>query len=243
MKITLLTSTHNNIDNIHDLYQSVLRNREYLHEWIICDDGSTDGTWEAVKEFPHWVYGIQQKKHGYWYSRNLNNGLRLATGDMVFVVNGDSLLEDDTLKILSDTYEAGTVGSALRVLFHEGKFVSYEWRYPYGNNEKIDVTERPLYWCFMTGNGLFAPTHILKEVQWDEGYRDYGNEDWDIVVRLKEKGMRLLNYNNVRILTDISIERKGSETTSKRFNDLVIKLYGENKLQEWYKTPGLTIIT
>ena len=51
MKFTIFTPTYNRRELLKKLYGS-LKNQVYKDfEWVIVDDGSTDGTEEAVKEF------------------------------------------------------------------------------------------------------------------------------------------------------------------------------------------------
>ena len=51
MLFTVLTTTFNRAYRLSDLYQSLLRQTARNFEWVIIDDGSTDGTKALVDEW------------------------------------------------------------------------------------------------------------------------------------------------------------------------------------------------
>ena len=51
MKFTIFTPTYNRRELLKKLYESLKKQVYKDFEWIIVDDGSTDGTEGAVKEF------------------------------------------------------------------------------------------------------------------------------------------------------------------------------------------------
>lgn len=76
-----------------------------IHEIILVDDGSTDGTSElcdvlavAMRSESCVLRVIHQKNRGVSAARN--EGLRVATGDFVFFVDSDDMVESDKLSKL-----------------------------------------------------------------------------------------------------------------------------------------------
>ena len=53
MKISVITPTYNRKDTLGKLYNSILNNLQcdIEIEWLIMDDGSTDGTEECIQKF------------------------------------------------------------------------------------------------------------------------------------------------------------------------------------------------
>jgi glycosyltransferase involved in cell wall biosynthesis len=202
MKISVVTATYNHIKSLPKLYKSLVAQKEYLHEWLICDDGSTDGTWQYINlvkglgEIP--IEGFSQTRKGMRLARNLNNGLKRATGDLVFIVMGDSYLQSDTLQQLHDTYIKGSAGCGVRENVDDnGTFIRSDWR--------LNIDDRKIYkgmmYAQMTGNSMIVDRHDLARIgYWDEGYEGYGRDDYSVFLRLnRDLGRGLVQYNNIRI--------------------------------------------
>lgn len=101
MKITVFTPTYNRAYIIHQLYESLKRQTFTDFEWLIVDDGSTDGTEEVIKKwqgeenpFPIRYY----KKENGGKCRAINYGVDLAEGQLFFNVDSDDYLTDDALE-------------------------------------------------------------------------------------------------------------------------------------------------
>lgn len=205
MKISIITSTYNNVKQIYELYLSLMSQHDKVYEWIICDDHSSDMTANLVDNYflhaPFDVYYVVQQNKGARYAKNLNNGIKLSTGDVLFFVNGDSYLERNTLQVLEDTYIQGSAGSALRIdVDGDKKFIKYDWRVPDGNKEIVSLEHQANPWVALTGNGMIVSRKDLEAVgRWNENYKGYGRDDWSVFLRLRIAQIPLYQYNNVRI--------------------------------------------
>ena len=117
MKISIITVCYNAAKTIATAMSSVERQRfetfEKLEvEHIVVDGGSTDGTVEIIKGFSsnlsnlsnlsfRWV---SEKDRGMYDA--LNKGMRMATGDVIGILNADdALAEDDTLAKVAKAFE------------------------------------------------------------------------------------------------------------------------------------------
>ena len=101
MKITLITACFNSEATIRTAIDSVLSQKGVDIEYIIVDGGSTDGTVDIIKEYStrstrltfKW---ISEKDSGMYDA--INKGIKMATGDVVGILNADDILaSDDTL--------------------------------------------------------------------------------------------------------------------------------------------------
>ena len=90
--ISIITPSFNQGAYIEQTIQSVLRQDYELVEHIVVDGGSTDGTVDILKRYPHLVW-MSEKDRG--QADALNKGLALAKGDIVGWVNSDDYYEHD----------------------------------------------------------------------------------------------------------------------------------------------------
>ena len=87
MKFTIVTPAFNSAVTIRDTLESI-RKQDYPDvEHIIIDGGSKDGTLNIVAEYPHVSKVISEPDRGLYDA--MNKGVRLATGDVVVVLNSD----------------------------------------------------------------------------------------------------------------------------------------------------------
>jgi len=114
--VTLLIPAYNEEDNIAGTIESVLAckyPRDKL-EVIVIDDGSKDKTSEIAKRYP--VKLLQKSNSG--KADSLNQGINLAKGEFIGVVDADSYPEKNALlKVMScfKDPEVAAVTSAVRV--------------------------------------------------------------------------------------------------------------------------------
>ncbi len=86
-KITIITPSLNGSRYIEKTIKSVLKQYYPNLEYIIVDQGSTDGTQKILKKYKSKIIVIHQKRKG--ISRAINAGLRAATGDIIGWINTD----------------------------------------------------------------------------------------------------------------------------------------------------------
>ena len=129
MKISLITACYNSAGTIRTSMESAFAQRGVDVEYIVVDGGSKDGTVEIVEEFSR-----KEHKDGFafkWISERdrgmydaINKGVKMATGDVVGILNADDVLAaDDTLARIAEAL--GEEGTGKR---EEGR----------GNREQID---------------------------------------------------------------------------------------------------------
>lgn len=96
MKLTVFTPAYNRSNTLPRLYESLLGQSCHDFEWLIIDDGSTDGTAETVKgftgegKFPvRYIYKENGGKHTAY-----NLALEEVRGDWFLCVDSDDLLAE-----------------------------------------------------------------------------------------------------------------------------------------------------
>jgi len=88
-RASLVITTKNRKNDLRKAIASALRQTEPL-EVLVMDDGSTDGTEQAVRrEFPDVQIHRTEVSHGYIVQRN--RGARLARGSVIFSLDDDAI--------------------------------------------------------------------------------------------------------------------------------------------------------
>ncbi len=117
MTITIITPAYNRSVTLPELYESLKKQTKKDFDWLIIDDGSTDGTGELVKKFideqdkkttasDSNTFGIE-----YHFQENagkhvaLNNGITIAKGELIFIVDSDDRLSDNAVEIILEFHE------------------------------------------------------------------------------------------------------------------------------------------
>ncbi|OGH94716.1 MAG: hypothetical protein A2X43_10465 [Candidatus Margulisbacteria bacterium GWD2_39_127] len=103
MKISIITVVFNNKDYIDNAIQSVLGQDYPYIEHIIIDGGSTDGTLDIISSYAYIIDKIISEPDNGIYDA-MNKGIRLATGDVVGMLNADDVFYDPM--VISDVARA-----------------------------------------------------------------------------------------------------------------------------------------
>ena len=114
MKVTLITACYNSAGTIRTAIESVLSQKGVDVEYIVVDGASKDGTVEVVEEFSR--KERKDRKEGFefkWISESdrgmydaINKGIKMATGDIVGILNADDMFEsENTLAKIAAQFE------------------------------------------------------------------------------------------------------------------------------------------
>jgi GT2 family glycosyltransferase len=171
-------------------------------EVIIVDDCSTDATAEAVPRMPGVIYLRNEANSGFIAS--CNRGAKKARGEYLVFLNNDTLVKEDCLTALLDTFgeepQAGIVGSKL--LYPDGRLQEAGgiiWRDASGwNYGKFDDPEKPEYnylrevdYC--SAAALMIPKALFQRVGgFDFRYAPAYYEDADLAFKVRRAGYKVL---------------------------------------------------
>jgi glycosyltransferase involved in cell wall biosynthesis len=104
--ISILTVLFNQRSYIDQTISSVL-SQTYRHwEWIILDDGSTDGTGEVIRNLndSRVRYTYQQHAGGYRLTESCNKALSMCSGELVAILDGDDYWPEDKLEVQLESF-------------------------------------------------------------------------------------------------------------------------------------------
>ena len=106
MKVSIITVVFNNALTIQDTISSIINQNICVHEHLIIDGGSTDGTLRIIQDnFDLGVSLISEPDEGIYDA--MNKGIRLAFGDIIGFLNSDDVYYDETtLNQVSRVFEA-----------------------------------------------------------------------------------------------------------------------------------------
>lgn len=98
VKISIITATLNEVNNLEKFIKSVIPHISNEVEFIIIDGKSTDGTVNIIKQYLKFLY--------YWESSSdigiyeaFNKGIKIARGEFLSFVGSDDILLEDYSKI------------------------------------------------------------------------------------------------------------------------------------------------
>mgnify|MGYP001003962969 FL=1 len=101
--ITILTPTFNRAHLLPRLFESLTHQTDFNFEWLVIDDGSTDGTSDlfAGKTFLSAPFPIRYYQQGNGGKhRALNAGVKQAKGDFIFIADSDDWLLPQSVAIV-----------------------------------------------------------------------------------------------------------------------------------------------
>ncbi len=178
---------------LESVWGQVMRPREV----IVVDDGSTDGSFEAVsrmsRSFPELVCWSQPNQGAH---HAINAGIHRATGDLVAVLNSDDLYHPRRLArcmdVLVSRPDAAAVCTGLGFVDDGGREIDNPW-YRESRAFYDKVGDLPLALMngnfFMTTSNLVIRRRVFEEVGYFAPLR-YAH-DLDFFLRLLARGLEI----------------------------------------------------
>jgi len=197
LKISVIIVTFNGEKHILDCLKSILESSYSDYEIIVVDNASKDKTSDLVKEkFPQVKLIINKKNLGFTGGNNI--GIKESKGEFIFLLNDDTVVHPDLLKILTAELESsskiGIVGPKIYFMSPEGKRFDKIWfaggkidwkrgeAYNLGkglkdNELKNDVKKEA---DFITGCALMIKKEVIKKIGLldEKFFAYYEDADW-----------------------------------------------------------------
>ncbi|GAB3041902.1 glycosyltransferase family 2 protein [Spirosoma pulveris] len=155
-KISIVSPSYNQADFIEDAIVSVLAQNYTNFEHIIIDGGSTDGTTDILKKYPHLIW-ISEKDNG--QSDAINKGFDMASGDIIGWLNTDDYYLPNAFHQIVDTFKTYKVDA----VYGDVNFIDKQKKHL-----KKGTSQSPLKWfslfhCYIHSAAFFFDRKILEE--------------------------------------------------------------------------------
>jgi GT2 family glycosyltransferase len=121
MDLSVIIVNYNVKHFLEQCIHSVLKSLELLKgEVIVIDNNSVDGSCQMLREkFPH--IKLIENKENLGFSKANNQGIRIARGRYVLLLNPDTIVQEDTFRKCYDFMEAHPDAGSLGVKMIDGK--------------------------------------------------------------------------------------------------------------------------
>ena len=205
MLLTIITPTYNRVDTLPRLVESLKSQTCLDFEWVVIDDGSSDGTGKFFENV-----GVPFK-FSYVYKQNggkhtaLNYSHRFISGDLVCIVDSDDWLSPDAVETILSDWVSHAVGNLqIGQLSYLRKDITHRYadlQFPAGYYLSDHITYRINQGikndCFEV-----TRTDLFKSLSFPEfdGERHMG-EAW-LWVNFAESGWRTIYINNEIYLSE-----------------------------------------
>ncbi len=216
MKISVIIVTYNSEKSIRNCLSSVFSN-QLETEVIVVDNNSNDKTVEVVKQSPK--VKLIQNSENLGFGKANNIAVKIASGDFLFFLNPDCVLENNTIKnlvsYLDSNSNVAVVGPKLLnsdnsvqteitrfpnllsesftlLRLHRVGFLK-NFVYPKLDYEKTQEVEH------LMGAALLIRREIFEEVGgFDEKFFLWF-EETDLLKRIKDLGYKIIYYTEARV--------------------------------------------
>jgi GT2 family glycosyltransferase len=252
ISVAIVAPVHNRRDITVQCLRSLSRIRtgSFDVRIVIVDDGSTDGTSEAIsREFPD--VEIIKANGDLWFTEGTNVGVRRAlesNPDYILMMNDDQVFDERFLELLVETAEANprsVVGPLLLLWDQPHRIFQIApvwntwlggWQHWY-QQTVWTVPDRPFEVDLIVGNCVLVPIAVIREcgLMNSKRYPNFGDAEY--TPRLKRAGWRLLIDPRSRVFCQPNavpprVRKKGIRLLVK---DLVFDLKNVHNLRRrWY---------
>ncbi len=213
---------------------------------VIVDDGSTDGTGDAIRtEFPD--VEVVEGSGDLWFTEGTNVGVRAAlkhAPDFVLMINDDAVFDPDFLRFMVETaqkHPRSIVGSLLLLWDTPHKLFqtspvwetwSGGWRH--WNSQTVwTIPDKPWKVDLIVGNCVLVPTAAFQDAGLMDSRRYPNFGDAEFTPRLKRLGWQLLIDPRARIFCQPNTPppRVRNMTLRKMFSSLILDLGNNHNLR------------
>lgn len=220
-----------------------LMGQDYLNfETIIIDNASTDSGYEWLQEYEDIIF--KQLEQNYGFSRAVNEGIKIAKGEYVLLLNNDTVVAEYFIKELVTAIEKDP-----RIFAVSSKMIAYQnhqimddagdeytalgWAYKLGDGRGVEhYTKAYSVFSACAGAALYRKSIFDEIGLFDESFFAY-MEDVDISYRA-----RVYGYYNV-YCPKAKVYHIGSATSGSKYNEFKVRLAARNNVYVPYKNMPL----
>lgn len=237
MKISVITIAYNSENCIGSTIESVLAQSYPDIEYLIIDGKSRDGTVEVAESYRTALeakdveYRVISEPDGGIYDA-MNKGIRLATGDVIGILNSDDTYEPDTLATVAETFERERC----------------DLMYAHIRMHKTDGStfiKKARMRRFETSRDWNHPTTFVRaDIYKANPFRNLGiHDDYGFFLQMKKQKRNIVIVD--RVLADFRMggasNHKDFKDAKKRIRDRYRYCYRINGYSRWYLIECIAI--
>ena len=177
-------SVHNDLRYLPQAVDSILRQSFDGFEFLILDDGSTDGSADYLRRLTDPRVRLVRNETNLGLTRSLNGGLDLAGGEFIARMDADDVVMPERLArqvaFLQAHPDTGIVGSSRVLIDEAGDVIAHA---------PAAQTDARIRWKCLLGNPFAHPAVMIRRdvlkrhaLRYDESYRTA--QDYELWTRL-----------------------------------------------------------
>lgn len=201
-QIAVIIPTHDRLQYVRELVDSALE-QDVPVELVVVDDGSTDGTYDALSRIDDDRLRVVRHARAQERSAARNTGLRTSSAPWVMFVDSDDLLAEGALAALTAGIAdaADDVVAVLGALEHfddaTGRAERQSWvRRPWTGDLTADCAVDAFMGC---GRVLHRRSNLERAGEWDVALPPH--EDWDY-------SFRTVSGGPVRLIPELVLRKR-----------------------------------
>jgi len=224
--ITVIIPAHNEEKYIANAIESVLSaDFNGKKQIIVVDDGSIDRTYEIASKFKKNGVRVIKTRH-LGKSSSLNTALRYAKGDIIAVIDGDSYIQKDALRMMTKELERKDVVAATGIVKvkNRKKFICMWIHIEQLYNSLMRLLLSKIDANIVTPGPLSM--YRRKELMQVGGFSTKGfSEDIDVTIRLIRKGYKIGFAEEAVAETNMPYDAKGFLRQRTRFARGILNIF------------------
>jgi len=200
VKVSIIVPAYNAEKTIQKCLNSLINIDYNSYEIIVVDDGSTDRTWDILKEYSDAndnLVCVRQKNSGPASARN--RGVSISNGKIIFFTDSDCIVPESWIKGLLKYFNGssiGAVGGSLKPVTIDSIIERFDQR----RRENLYGNEKKFVDALPTCN-LAVRRSVFEEVGgFDESFKYASAEDYDLCYRIRDKGYAIFYDPEVAVL-------------------------------------------
>lgn len=240
MKISVITVVYNSENSIGGTIESILGqelSEKTELEYLIIDGKSGDGTVEKAESYRERLERkniscrIISEPDGGIYDA-MNKGIRIATGDIIGLLNSGDTYEPGTLRTVAETFE--TTGCELmfadiRIYRHDGS----------------SFVKKARLRSFQTSRDWNHPTTFVRaDIYKENPFRNLGiHDDYGFFLQMKRQNRKIVTVDKVLASFHMggASSKKDFKAAKKRIMDRYRYCYRINGYSRWYMVECIAI--
>lgn len=232
--VSIITPCFNSEKTIAKTIESIHAQTYGNIEYIIIDGASQDSTRAIIESFRERLFKkgilfkmVSESDQGIYDA--MNKGIRLATGEIIGIINSDDWYEPDAVEKMTAVYKKNPFD-----MFYADLQIWTEDEN--GNLKKKMVKHSRLRKMAVSRDWNHPTTFITKKIYDRYQYKlESLHDDWDLVLRIRKAGLKIVVLNEV-----LANFRMGGASNDKDIKKCIARgkaryrIYRNNGYSRWY---------